>query len=87
MSASTGPILAAGGITLFNQTIVNGQGIDMRVPVGTAIAAGGLFLLEKISTELAVGMAWLVLVGVLLVRMKPNEPSPVENFNNWYNAK
>lgn len=87
MSASTGPVVAAGAITLFNQTIVNGQGLNMRIPVGTAIAAGGLFLVEKISEELAVGMAWLILVGVLFVRMKPNEPSPIENFNNWYNAK
>jgi hypothetical protein len=80
-------VLAAGAITLFNQSIINGQGVNFRIPVGAGIAAGGLFLLEKVSEDMAVGFAWLILVGVLFVRMNPGEPSPIENFNNWYNAK
>lgn len=89
MAQSTGPILAVGAITLFNDVIVHGRGIeqDLRVVVGTAIAAGGLALVERASPGLAVGLAWLTLIGVLFVRIDPKIPAPVEAFSSWYNAK
>jgi len=86
MSASTGPVLAMGGITLLNSVVLNGQPLSavVRIPVGTAIAAAGLALLERASPELAVGLAWLGLVAVLLVRVDPKQPAPVENLQKWY---
>lgn len=90
MSRSTGPILAAGAITLFNQVIVAGHPFDeatWRIPVGTAIAAGGLSLVERLSEPLAVGLAWLALVTLLLTRVTPGVPAPVESFTRWYNTK
>lgn len=89
MAASTGPILAAGGITLFTRTVVQGHLIpqEYRVIAGTALAAGGLALLEKANAGLAIGLSWLTLITVLLVRVDPKTPSPVEAFNTWFNAK
>jgi hypothetical protein len=87
MSRSTGPILAAGGISLFSAVIVQGRPLDpatWRIPVGTAIAAGGLYLLEQASQPLAVGIAWIALVTSLFTRTTPGVLSPVEAFNRWY---
>lgn len=90
MSQSTGPILAAGAVSLFNAVIVAGKPFDeqtWRIPVGTAIAAGGLALLEHVSEPLAVGIAWIALVTVLFTRTVPGVPSPAESFNTWYNHR
>lgn len=89
MSQSTGPILAVGAITLFNDIVVHQKSLaqDARVVVGTGIAALGLAYLERISQELAVGLAWLSLTAVLFVRLDPKTPSPVESFMTWYQGK
>jgi hypothetical protein len=87
MGASTGPIVATGAIALFNETIVAGKPINLRIVTGTAIAAGGLVLIERLSPELARGFAWLALLTILLVRIDPAVPAPTEAFNSWYNGK
>lgn len=89
MSASTGPIVAAGAITLFNDLVINRKTWqqDAKVVGATAIAAGGLFLMEQASPELARGIAWIALVTVLFVRVDPATPAPVEAFNKWFNGK
>lgn len=89
MARSTGPILATGGITLFNNVVVHNQSAqdNAHVVVGTLIAAGGLALLEHLSEPLAVGIAWIAFVSVLFVRINPNVPSPAESFVAWYNQK
>jgi hypothetical protein len=81
MARSTGPILAVGAITLANQSLLakNQQPIDWKIPLGTAVAAGGLALLERVSESLAVGLAWVALVTVLLVRIDPKAGAPAEN--------
>lgn len=89
MSASTGPIVAAGAITVFNAVIVNERPLptQARVIVGTAIAAGGLFLLETAVPRAAVAVSWLALAAVLLVRVDPATPSPAESFAAWWNKR
>ncbi len=87
MGVSTGPILATGALALFNETVVNERPINFRIVTGTAIAAVGLVLVERLSPELARALAWLTLTTVLLVRINPGVPSPVEAFNTWYNKK
>lgn len=86
MSASTGPILAVGTITLFNDIVIHHKTWqqDSRVVVGTVVAALGLGLVERVSTELAVGIAWTALVALLFVRLDPKTPSPIESFMSWY---
>lgn len=87
MARSTGPILAVGAITLANQSVVNGQPINWRVPVATGIAASMFALAEKGWEEGAVALAWLSLISVLFVRIQPNTPSPTESFVKWWNQK
>lgn len=84
MARSTGPILAAGMITLGNQTVFNKQPINWRIPIATGISAGTLALVERISPGFAVGIAWIALVTVLTARVIPNQPTPVENALKWY---
>ena len=86
MSASTGPIIAAGAITIGNAVVLQGRSpaSQSRVVVGTLVAAGGLYLLEELAPRTAQALAWLVLVSVLFVRMEPNTPAPLENLGDWY---
>jgi hypothetical protein len=81
MARSTGPILAVGAITIANRSLLaeKQQDIDFKVIVGTAIAAGGLALLEKVSEELAVGLAWVALVAVLFTDLDKVAGAPAEN--------
>lgn len=85
MSRSTGPILAAGAITAFVAIVVEDRPIldAPKIAVGTGIAAGGLFLLEKVWGEGAVALSWLALLTVLLVRVDPKVPAPAEAVSKW----
>jgi hypothetical protein len=81
MARSTGPILAVGAISIANQTLLAKKPveIDWRIPIGTAVAAGGLALLERVSEGLAVGLAWIALVTVLFVQVDKDAGAPAEN--------
>lgn len=78
MSRSTGPILATGTITFVNDWIGNGHSPDFVILIATGIAAGGLYLFEQISPELAVGIAWIAFITSFLVAPKRGR-SPVTN--------
>lgn len=86
MSASTGPILAAGGIVIFNNVVALGQPVNQqnRVIVGGLLAAGGLYLWEQAMPRTAVAVAWLALLATLIVRVNPATPAPIETFDAWY---
>ena len=89
MSASTGPIIAAGLITIGNRVIIQGHPTDNHViqtAVGTAIVAGTLAVLENILPGTATSAAWLILLAVILVRVDPTVPAPAEAFAQWYQA-
>lgn len=81
---STGPILAVGAITVANQSLINDEPIDWKVPIATGVAVGIFALLEKALPDIAVKVAWLALVSVLFVRIKPGTPSPTESFVKWW---
>jgi hypothetical protein len=87
VSRSTGPILAIGGITMANQMLFHDKPFDWRVPVATAITAGAFGLLERAWSDAAVGLAWLALVTVLLTRIDPSTPAPVETLNEFFKSK
>lgn len=78
MAATTGPVLAIGGITLARQVIIDGDAPDWRVAVGTGVAAGAFALAEKALGPVAVYLAWLALGTVILVRIDPKKPSVAE---------
>lgn len=86
MSATTGPILATGAITIINETIFNGKKMDWRVPLATGLAAVGFSLAEKVWQEGAEILAWTVLVTVLLTRVDAGTPSPTENALTWWDG-
>ncbi len=89
VSASTGPILAAGGVVVFNAVVVNLRTPTSQTPVivATLLAAAGLNLWERAMPRTATAVAWLALVSTLLVRVDANTPSPVESFGRWYRGK
>jgi len=79
MGASTGPILAATGITFGNEWILNKQRPDFRILLGGAVAAGMLALFEHASPELAKGIAWIALITSLLTNPAGGGKSPAQN--------
>jgi hypothetical protein len=81
MARSTGPMLAVGGITIANRSLLaeKQQPIDFRVIVGTTIAVAGLALLERVSEGLAVGIAYIALVAVLFAELDKTAGAPAEN--------
>lgn len=85
MAKSTGIILAVGGVTLFNQVILNQKDIDWRIPVATGMTAVIFSLGEKVNSTFTVGIAWVALATVLLTRVNPKEPSPTENLLKYWN--
>jgi hypothetical protein len=80
MADSTGPIVAAGLVTMGNELLGNGKAWAGIIPaaVATSIAAGLLALIEHVSRPLAVGIAWIALVTSLLVKPKHGD-SAVNN--------
>lgn len=86
MSRTTGPILAIGGITIANQSIVNGKPLDLKIVIATGIAAGLFSLAENAVGEFAVGLSWLALVTVLFARLDPSVPAPAESFARWWKS-
>lgn len=78
MSKTTGVVLATGGLTLVNQSVFNGEPLDWRVPIATGVAAIGFSLAERAWEEGAVILAWTAFLSVLLTRVNPKVPSPVE---------
>lgn len=85
VSATTGPVLALGGITVVNQTVFHGQPMDWRVPIATGLAAVGFSLAERAWPQGAEILAWTALVTVLITRTNPGVPSPVESAVSWWN--
>ena len=85
MAKSTGIIIAVGAVTIFNDTILNKQELDFRVPIATAFGAIAFSLLEKVNEPITVGVAWVALLTVLLARVNPNKPAPIETLVKQWN--
>ena len=87
MAQSTGPILAIGGITVFNEVVLHTQPFNWKVPIATGIAALAFAGLEKVSSELAVGLAYVGLVAILFTRVNPAVPAPAESLADVISGK
>lgn len=79
MSASTTPIVIAGSLTALSD-YMQGHGVQFRVLLATGIAATIFSIAEPIDPSLIVGVAWLAMVGSLVVTRPNGAPSPVEVF-------
>jgi hypothetical protein len=95
MGVSTGPILAAGGITWANVSLFGNRQPDVyassfRVLFGTGLAAGFLYGVERASPDLGKALAWSALITVLFVPVGRN-PTPMERLfgtsSNKFNDK
>lgn len=87
MAASTGPILAVGGITLANRVVFNDEPMDWKVPIATTIAALLFAGAERAVGKTAVHVAYLALISVVFVRVDPKVPSPAESALRWFNER
>jgi hypothetical protein len=67
--------------------LFHGEPMDWRIPIATGITAMAFGLAEKAWEKGAVAMAYLALVTVLLTRLDPAVPAPVETINQWFNSK
>lgn len=86
MSATTGPILATGGLAIANRVVFNSEPMDWQIPVATGLAAMGFSLLERVSPKIAKTLAWTAFLTILLSRTDPAVPSPVESATKWFNS-
>lgn len=84
MSATTGPVLAMGAITIVNQTVFHDEPMDWRIAIATGLAALGFNGAERVWPQGAKVLAWTALLTVLLTRVKPDVPSPVESALTWW---
>jgi hypothetical protein len=87
MAASTGPVLAIGALTIANRTVFNGEPMDWKVPIGTAMAAVLFAGMERAVGRSAVWLAYLALVTVTFARTDPSVPSPAESALTWFNER
>ena len=78
MSASTGIILAAGGISFGNKWLFEHQSPDFKILLATGVAALMLSGAEHVNKELAVGIAWIALITTILAPVGSTN-SPVVN--------
>lgn len=81
MAASTAPLLAAGGIILFDDVILRGQAPDWKEPVAIGLLVGMFALAEPLAPEAVKLLSYLVVVSVLLGA--PSGHSPVKDFQAW----
>lgn len=88
MAASTGPVLLAGALAASNETLFGPMaagkpaewGSVWRLIPVTAGLAFGLALLERAAPQFAVGLAWLLVAGVL-VFPAGHAPPILDNIN------
>lgn len=89
-SKTTGPILVAGAVTWANQVVldppnssstavnvVDVSGETIRIGTATGLLAAAMYGLERLVPELAVGLAYTMLLTSLIVRFN-NRPTPLE---------
>lgn len=89
MAQSTGPVVALALITYGNAVVLNNRPWDeqLRVFPAAALVAGALYLVEQASPKAARAAAWLAFAAVMLTRVNPSVPSPVESLSAWLNQK
>lgn len=92
MASAPALVLVAGGITAANEVVfapvANGKApqFNWRIIPATAILAMMMGGLENVSSKLAVGLGWIMVVTVVLAPVG-NAPAPIENLNKTLGIK
>ncbi len=88
MAASTGILLAAGGITFGNEWVHNPTKPNWKIPVATLAIAVVFSGIEKIpgAAPFAVGIAAIALIASLLGTATPGVPSPAQQLISFING-
>lgn len=81
MSDSTGVVLAATAISFTNKWASTNQ-IDLAIPVAGGFVALMLSGIEKLDRTAGVGLAWLLMINVLLTAPK-NGTAPANTVLKW----
>jgi hypothetical protein len=78
MAASTGILLAMGGIGAGNEALHGHADAAVKISVATVAVSVVFAGIEAIpgGQPFAVGLAWIALIGVLLGNITPGVPSP-----------
>lgn len=83
MSATTGPVLAIGAITMINQNVLHDRPVNWKVPVATGIGAGMFAIVERAQPKAAEMVVWAAMITILFSRIN-GVPSPTETFLDWW---
>lgn len=86
MAATTGPIIAAGAITVINRWLFNNKGFDARILIATGLLGGGLALMERADAPIAKTISWAVLISVLFIPMETDVDPPIVSAAKWFGA-
>jgi len=86
VSQTIGPILATGALTMANESLFHGKPVDWRIPVATGLAALGFAAFEQVWPAGARMLAYTVLVTVVVTRVNPSVPSPIESAATWWHS-
>jgi hypothetical protein len=87
MARSTGPVLAAGALTWASRTFFDNRGgfdfeESARIGVATGLGVGVMSLVERVNAPFAVGLAYVLLVTVLLVPLPGHRETPLTHALN-----
>jgi hypothetical protein len=87
MAASTGPILAVGGLTIANKVLLNNQPWEWKTPIAVGIAALTFAGIETmIGPDIPRSIALVALITVVFARTDPRVPAPAESALKWWNS-
>lgn len=95
MASVVGPLVGAVVLVVGNEMIVMGENAwvgsspnpkIVRPVVGGILAGVVLSVTATFMPATAELFSWLILVGVALVRIDKNTPSPLESILSWYNS-
>lgn len=78
-------IVAVGGITIANDVLFSAGTFNWKIPIATGLAAVAFAGLQAAVGEPAVMLAWLVLVGSLIVPSPSGGKPFADNLAAWVN--
>lgn len=88
MAATTGPILAIGALTVFNDVVIGNKGLtdEFRVLAAVGIGVGVFAGLEKLNAQIAKGIVYIALVTAIVAPLAKDKTSFAERAAKWFDT-